>query len=245
MRFVDTMRDVPLTGSRTDHYLAAALDVFGRWSAWSVTNFPVNAHLPLRPQILSAGFDLNIGAATGHAIPAELDIELAWDWEDRSPQEIQLVGAFYDPAATPPVSAPGGLQFVPGGPLSSAASISFSAAGVPTLSAGSGSITELTPEPGDGESRRYKVVLVGFTADFTSTSRLAYAIYARARERVNPAVFSDFSPPGSARVNDPLPADVPVVPPVIHWTALPDADRYGAGAADIPSCGPCGGLCRV
>jgi hypothetical protein len=235
VHFVDTMRDVPLTGSRTDHYLAAALDVFGRWSAWRVTNFTVNATPPLRPQILSGGFDLNIPAASGRAIPADLDIELAWDWEDRSPQEIQLVGAFYDPAGTPPVSAPGGLQFTPGGPLSTAATISFSTAGVPTLNAGSGSVIELTPEPGDGESRRYKVVLTGYTADFTSTSRLAYAIYVRGRERVNPAVFSDFSPPGSARVNDPLPADVPVVPPVIHWTALPDATGIARARLTFPA----------
>ena len=235
VRFVDTMRDVPFTGSRTDHYLGAALDVFGRWSEWRVANYTLNAAAPLRPQVLGAKFILDTAAAVGRAIPADLEIEVAWDWEDRSPQEIQLVGVFYDPTGTPPAAAPGGLQIAPGGPLLAAASITFSAAGVPTLSVGSGSVEQLPPEPDDGESRRYKVVLTGYTADFNSVARLAYAVYTRGREQVNPGVFSDFAPPGSARVNDPLPADVPFIPPVITWTALPDATGMARARLTFPA----------
>jgi hypothetical protein len=235
VHYVDPMREVPLQGSRTDTYLCATLDVFGRWSEWRVANYTLSASAPLRPQILGAKFILNIAAASGHSIPAELEIELVWDWEDRSPQEIQLVGAFYNPTSTPPAAAPGGLQRAPGGPLFAAASISFSASGVPSLTAGSGSVTQLAAEPDDGESRRYKVVLTGYTADFTSTSRLAYAVYTRGREQVNPGVFSDFSPPGAARVNDPLPAEVPVIPPVINWTALPDASGMARARLTFPA----------
>ena len=235
VRFVDTLREVPFTGSRTDTYLAAALDVFGRWSAWRVANYTLNSAAPLRPQILGAKFNLNVAAAIGRSIPADLEIEVAWDWEDRSPQEIQLVGTFYDPAGSPPASAPGGLQIAAGGPFLAPISITFSAAGVPSLSAGSGSVVELPPEPDDGESRRYQVVLIGYTADFTSVSRLAYAVYARGREQVNPGVFSDFAPPASARLSDPLPADVPFVPPVIQWTALPDSTGMARARLTFPA----------
>jgi hypothetical protein len=64
---------------------------------------------------------------------------------------------------------------------------------------------------------------------------LAYALYARGREQVNPAVFSDFAPPGSARVNDPLPAEVPFIPPVILWTALPDATGMARARLTFPA----------
>jgi hypothetical protein len=235
VHFIDTMRSVPFTGSRTDTYLAAALDVFGRWSDWRVTDHTLDASAPLRPQLLGAKFNLNVPAASARIIPADLQFELVWDWEDRSPQEIQLAGVFYDPTSTPPVAPPNGLQRRMGGPLFPMPSIHFSAAGIPSLSAGVGTVTELSPQPDDGEIRRYQVVLTGYTADFTSRSRLAYAIYARGLERVNPAVLSDFCPPALARVNDPLPAVVPVIPPVINWTALPDATGTARARLTFPS----------
>jgi hypothetical protein len=219
--FIDLFRLQPLVGTRTDTYLVAATDIFGRWSGWTTATNAAAADPPSIPRILDVKFVLEVTAASGRSIPAALTVDFIWDWQDRSPRTIEFAGAFYS-GATPPATPPPGFQRVPGGPAGSTVVVSIPAAG-PLTVAGGGSAMQLAPQPGDAESRRYRLTITGFTADFTSFSRLRYAVFARASEAVNPALFSSFGAPFTAETRDPLPPSVPALAPVIHWTALPDA----------------------
>ena len=79
--------------------------------------------------------------------------------------------------------------------------------------------------PPSAESRRYRVTVEGVRCDFTSTSELAVAVFARAAERVRPSQLSAQVGPRIATAADPLPAPNPTLPVEILWTALPDATR--------------------
>jgi hypothetical protein len=134
---------------------------------------------------------------------------------------VEFAGAFYS-GATPPSTIPPGFERTPGGPPGSTILVSIPASG-PLTVAGGGSAVQLPGQAGDGENRRYRLTVIGFTADFTSVSQLRYAVFARASEAVNLALFSSFTAPFTAEMRDPLPPSVPPLTPVIHWAALPDA----------------------
>jgi hypothetical protein len=148
-----------------------------------------------------------VSAAVGRAIPAVLTVDFIWDWQDRSPAQVEFVGAFYN-GATPPSTIPPGFERTPGGPPGSTIVVSIPAAGPLTVTGG-GSAVQLPTQAGDGESRRYRLTVTGFTADFTLVSQLRYAVFARASEAVNPALFSSFTTPFTAETRDPLPPSVP------------------------------------
>jgi hypothetical protein len=219
--FFDLFRLQPLTAPRIDTYLAAATDIFGRWSAWSTANSTAAPDPPSIPGILGVKFELNSSAAVGRAIPAVLTIDFIWDWQDRSPAQVEFAGAFYG-GTTPPPTVPPGFQRTPGGSPGSTIIVSIPASGPLTVTGG-GSAVQLPAQADDAESRRYRLTVTGFTADFTSASQLRYAVFGRASEAVNPALFSSFTAPFTAETRDPLPPSVPPLPPVIHWAALPDA----------------------
>ncbi len=236
---VANARPAPLIGSREDTYLCAAVDVFGRWSQWTSVKHSVEAEGPGPPRVLEAR--LVMGVQNGpRSLAAELHVELVWDWQDRRPEAIELRGAFFPAGGAPPAAAPAGVQAVPGGAPGSPEVLAYDGADSIIDPPGDGvDAAGLPPEPEDGDSRRYRVILRGFSADFGAGPRLAYALYARAREQVNPGLFSAFTTPVVARASDPLPPgpqplarDVP-----IHWAALPDATglaraRFTCPAAD-------------
>ena len=68
-------------------YLVAAQDLFGRWSDWSEVAYSAPMDEPAAPTVVSVALT-EAGALT---------VDFAWDWSDRSPEFVELVGAFADP----------------------------------------------------------------------------------------------------------------------------------------------------
>src|SRR5206468_2098073 len=83
---------------------------------------------PARPQVLNVSFALDGPTPGPRALRADLLVEVAWDWEDRRPQQIELRGAFFPAGTTPPAAPPSGLQLAPGGPAGTAVLLTFDAA---------------------------------------------------------------------------------------------------------------------
>ena len=239
--YFDTNRTVPLTGSRNDLYEVFVQDVFGRCSNWNTISHALSPGGPDIPTVMELRFNPDLASAVGRSLPATLQVDLVWDWEDKGPSEIELVGMFFSTSS--PGSAPTGLQFSSGGATSPSARLVFSqpAGGgnseVPALTGATGTVVILPAESGDGEAVRYRITLPGFTLDFSSLSRLSYAVFARAREKVNPALPSPFSPAVSINVMDPLPAEPPLISPDLRWSSLPDATgmaRYKVSFPAVP-----------
>jgi hypothetical protein len=226
-QFIDFFRSQPVTGTRTDIYLAAATDIFGRWSTWSTVAQPASPDPPALPHILDAKFQLNVSAVVGRAIPATLLIDFLWDFQDRSPSTVEFRGEFASTGISTG-AVPAGFQHIPGGPPDPPVIVTIPLSGPPTVTGG-GSAVELPAQPDDGESRRYRLTVIGLTADFTPVSRLSYAVFARASEAVSPTLFSDFTPAFLTQTRDPLPPTVPPLVPQIHWAALPDASGTARG----------------
>ncbi|MCB9235564.1 MAG: hypothetical protein H6581_28165 [Bacteroidia bacterium] len=237
--YIDTNRIVPFTGSRTDRYEVAVQDVFGRFSDWATVDHSLSPKGPDIPALLEVKILLDMATVAGRSVGASLQIDLVWDWEDRGPKQIQLRGKFF--TGDDPGPAPAGMQKSSGGPAGVTATLTFSQPlgggqnELPVLAGSPGTVAILPPESGDGEAVRYRVTLEGFTMDFSAVSRLYYAVYARAAEKVNPAVFSGSSAGLSTVIVDPLPADPPVVSPDLRWTALPDANGYARYKVAFPA----------
>jgi hypothetical protein len=62
-----------------------------------------------------------------------------------------------------------------------------------------------------------------FPCDFTGVSEVAYAVFARAAERIRATELSAPVGPLITRFPDPIPPVEPVLPVDLRWTALPDA----------------------
>jgi hypothetical protein len=238
--FVDTARAVPLTGGRSDTYMVAAQDVFGRWSSWAEAPHAIAADPPPPPpQLLGSEFKLK-SPKSGRIVGADLEVTFAWDWADRTPTFIQLFGRFFDPKAEPPTSIPSGMvhKLVPAG-NEAPWTLQFSSINNPPVSfpTGGPNVVMLPVQSGDGDVRRYKLTDFFFDLDFGSASRLAYATWARIALAVNQPgpVYGTQSAPVVARAADPLPLAPPTVVPEINWTALPDAMGVARASLSFPA----------
>jgi len=67
-------------------YAVAAQDIFGRWSPWQITSYDSANEPPQAPSILAVQLDL----------AGNVTVDFSWDWSDRSPEFMELVGAFED-----------------------------------------------------------------------------------------------------------------------------------------------------
>ncbi len=219
--FTDPVSPLPLDGVAVARYMAIGLDVFARWSPWRLVSYSARAGPVQTPGLLAVDLVTNVAARNGRRVPAKLVVEVAWDWSDRSPDRIELMGAFLPASGALPAAAPADVPFGPGGP----AVVRFDAAGAPSLgSAHPGSVVEVPANPPDAERRRYKVTLDGVICDYTSASEVAFAVWARGAEKVRPAVAGPVTGPRVARAPDPIPPDPPALPAIdLIWTALPDA----------------------
>ncbi|MFE7375674.1 hypothetical protein ACFU6E_13405 [Bacillus cereus] len=72
-------------------YGVAAQDIFGRFGPWSTVTYQGRDEESQIPSILSLSVDLS-GMVT---------VEFAWDWSDRSPEFVELVGAYGDETNNP------------------------------------------------------------------------------------------------------------------------------------------------
>jgi hypothetical protein len=252
--FSDTEAALPLAPpDNNTRYLVAGVDVFGQWSSWSLASAALSPAPIAKPGIRSAQFNLDVAAATGHSVPATLQIDFAWDWRDRSPGQIRFTGSF--------VAAPSGglgpaflagMQMANAGLITPPAILTFSYASnaeastvapsvkIPTINLGH-SVAEpvvvLKTADFDADEPRvlYRVEITGFKLDFSSATELDYALYVTAAEFIRPGEFSE--PTDSAvqfigaliRTMDPFPPVVTFAPPAISWTALPDATGKARG----------------
>jgi len=237
----------PLSGSSVTTYAAAQLDVHGRWGPWQLTTHALVADPVQKPVLNDVRIELPATLPTaGPVVPnAVLQVEVSWDWADRSPDRIEISGRFV-PLGPPPVSV-NGFQSSSTGPVGSfALTVGFSAAGIPSVRvpssptdavvlAQAASVIEVTdpnspsgsgPPSGSAASqvRRYRVTLPVMSLSFATAGQLAYAVSARAAEQVRPTELSGPVEPRATTVSNPFPAPTPALPPVtVLWTAQPDA----------------------
>lgn len=231
--FTDPVSAVPLAGSATSRHMVIGLDSFGRWSAWRLVAYTASAPPVQVPGLFSASLQTNVAARTGRLVPASLEVELAWDWSDRSPDRIELTGQFFSAGGAPPATPAGAVPFGPGG----AVVIRFGAAGAPFIGSGhAGTVIEVPQNPPDAERRRYRLTLTGITCDYTTVAEVAFAAWARAAEAVRPSALGNFAGPVVARAPDPIPPVPPTLPPIdLIWTALPDATGRARAVLRWPS----------
>jgi len=242
-RFVVPMS--PLPDNVT--YLVAGIDVFGRWSSWRLKPYSVGELPVQKPGLHSATLvppdNATLRSLSGRAVPCTLEVELSWNWSDRSAFSIEVAGRFFAVTAdesyfprpaqiVPPIVPPDptflqGLGLGPGDPVvGSAITISFDAVGNPTVPSPH-SITVLRPPsdipPGtppdppadpNADVRRYRLTVVDVQCDYTSISALAYAVFARGAEvRLSGGTRTASSPGGWVGPATTRLAD-PILPPL-------------------------------
>ncbi len=253
--YSDTKCALPLALPATnERYLVAGLDVFGLWSSWSSASASLAPAPVTKPAVRSAQFIVDTAHATGHVVPATLQIDFGWDWHDRAPSSIRFTGQFLTAPATGlgPTAYLSGLQLKPGAAASAPATVNFAytnaadAAGVspsakiPVIDAAH---TEVGPvvvlkttdfNPSEPQVT-YRVEISGFTLDFTTATEIDFALYVTGSEYIRPTLWSDPTDPAMkfigalVRTFDPFPPVINFAPPSISWTALPDATGKARG----------------
>lgn len=246
-RFHHDRSAVPFVGSLTQQYYVAAQNVFGIWSNWNIATHTLVARPPQTPRAVSALLKTKHEGVSTHIYPgSQLEMVIGWDWEDRTPFEIQLAGYFVSPPnPNPPVTVQGVVIGNSGG-TTERYRIRFSG-NTPQLfkldaannliavpvgegeakedpSASAGSSNGL-PSASNTDMRTYRVTLKNITLDFNSTTRLYFTAYARASEVKAPAVFSPFAKPIVINAADPVPRNPPLFVPDIKFATLPDANN--------------------
>ena len=261
-----TMPDeaIPLAGTAVTSYAAAPIDVHGRWGTWEAVTHTASAPAVQQPGLGDVTLELPaVIVGTGPAAAGcRLTCEVSWDWSDRSPDRIEISGAFRPVEPVPETATMPAGQFAVdstapalGVPLT----VAFTAGGVPSIApAAAGSpasvlaltqaatVTEIKeagvmaggPSPNDPDQiRRYRVTVPIMSVSFSTVSELAYAVSARAAERVRPAELSEPTAPlRMAKIADPFPAPPPTLPNVtVLWTAQPDAAGRARTVLSWPS----------
>jgi hypothetical protein len=246
-RFHHSRSAVPFAGSLTQQYYMAAQNVFGIWSNWTIAAHTLVARPPQTPRIISILLTPKDAGVSTHIYPgSQLEIVLGWDWEDRTPFEIQLAGYFVTPPdPNPPVTVQGIVTGNSGGsteryrirfngivPQLFKLDAANNLVPVPVaegevkedLSASAGS-SNGQPSASNTDMRTYRVKFKNINLNFTSATRLYFTAYARASEAKNPVVFSPFSRPIVINVADPVPRNPPLFIPDIRFATLPDANN--------------------
>jgi hypothetical protein len=253
--FKDAVGALPLDGSSTTRYLAAGIDVFGRWSSWTPASIKLVAGPVTPPGLRTISLKPGALPTSGTVVPYTLSIEFAWDWTDRSPAAIRITGKFVSPGTGlgPPYQS--GLALSNTGAVGGALTLSWDYTGadpatvpanqiLPTITSGQAGTVTFTSDSGQPPANnvmRYLVQLTGLELDFASANDLYLALYAQAAEHVRPGEWSDHvdqnAPPTAyigrvVRAPNPLPPVVKFTPPSINWTALPDAMQKARGVLD-------------
>ncbi len=221
--FKDAAGHLPITGNAVTKYLAAGIDVFGRWSPWTPASVSLAAAAVTQPGLRQIVFSVGKLPSSGTVVPYTLSIEVAWDWTDRSPGVIRITGRFVGAHTHLGPAYLSGLALsndgAPGAPLlltwdygaNDPATIPPDLV-LPTIdSAHTGTVVLANdpPKPGDPPTKqmRYRVTITkGVNLDFGVHDRLYLAVYATACERIRPGEWSSPIDPNAPTTNPPTPA---------------------------------------
>lgn len=208
----------PLAVPATTTYAAAAQDLFGQWSEWEQAPSPGVAEEAQAPLIRSVHVD-GSGA---------LVVDFGWDWSDRSPEFIELAGAWmHDPDRAVAIARIdfGGAAEGHAGPANI---VPLAANMAPSPSWGAAQ-----DAPGHDPGARFYRWQTTVTPDFAGLRWREFGVRARGQRHLhhiadagNPDFgTSAFIPPVVTRIwSDQKPA-APSVPPLEAplWASLPDA----------------------
>lgn len=250
--YVDPERELPLFGSALSRYFAAGIDIFGRWSEFREIPHTGEAIPSQRPIIHSVQLALpNPAGPYPPPAPAEvgvnLEIEFSWEWSDRRAAQIQLAGQFFTAKTIPPPAAPAGFSIHSNNAPHALITVDFDLNGNPTGST-LGTVVRLADVPVEAGDPplppapgliQYRLIVENLTAVFPAGNpyAVAYAVYARALERVRVPVpeHSPWSPPQSSEMPDPRRPAVVSLPAEVQFTAFPDATKKGRGRLSWPA----------
>jgi hypothetical protein len=250
----DAAGQLPIDGTATTRYLAAGIDVFGRWSGWTEADAALNAAPITQPGLRKAAWNVGALPASGKVVPCTLTIELLWNWVDRSPGVIRISGNFIPAGSSLGPAYLSGLAMSNTGPIGPPLLLTWNYgandpatvlpnAVLPAIDAShTGTVELINDVTGvtNNQVMQYRVTLQGFALDYSLADEIDLALYATATEQVRPAEWSDpidpnapASPPAYigriAKAYNPLPPVVNFTPPSINWTALPDAYNKARG----------------
>lgn len=229
--FVDGVFPDPAAPTGTYTYCAIGQNRWGLWSSWSQAQMSVPDELPQLPVLVGVRLRPVDPQSAASTQPADISIDVSWDWHTRSPSRIEMAAALDDgtgvPSSNPPAEA-----FAPTGsatPLALSWGVGGSGATVepPTLPAGSGSVMRSEPDLPAGDTTppeevgRYTMT-IPVTLDFTTAEQVRVICWIRGTERVT-GLTSSWSAPSSATVHSPVPPVTPGPPGPLQWTSLADA----------------------
>lgn len=257
---------IPFKGSEVHKYFIAGWDVFGRWSNFIPLNYVANAVKKQNPGVMSVRLsktnpdDISDLSPINPNVTCKLELELGWNWVDRTPSKIQIAGLFFNAANDlPPQFQPNYFALTSVDNSSPIITISFDALGNPSTTLGTvNNIINTAETPTD--LRKIKLVINNIIAAFPAGApfAVAYAVYVRGLEkvRINPLpedwgdwtkVFPSPLPADWAtrnlgetkgylsRMEDPRPPAATTLPATIQFTAMPDATKTGRGRLNWPT----------
>lgn len=250
-RFSDNSAPVSYMTSLVFDYIVSGLDVFNRWSAWRKTSHSSSPPPVQKPGIHLVNFIQDGSPTADGSIPYIIEIDFSWNQDDRRVHAIDFLSKLF---ALTPGAVPGAAAntFQLSNTLAGTALLRllFDSAGKPRLPAGSPFTIDLPVipvplDPPDPNILRFLLRVHGASLRFPAgTTKLGYAVYARAYERVREpdpntdavvSVPSDVTNPIVATVVDPRQPDTPVLTPSLSWTALPDATGLARGVLQWPA----------
>lgn len=244
---VQPEEELPFKGSEVHKYFVAGWDVFGQWSHFLKLNHIAQSPPKQNPGIMHVNLrkthpdDVSDLSPNNPIVHCTLEVEIGWNWADRSPKRIEVSGTFFNASNNnPPVTHPNHMSLSAADHSTPVIVISFDSAGNPSSSLGSvTSIINTVETPSD--LRKIKLIVDGVQASFLGVApyAVAYAVYVRGLEtvRISPAPedWSAWSDGIVTRMEDPRPPAATVLPATVLFTALPDATKIGRGKLTWPS----------
>lgn len=238
----------PETGNATKDYYVAAMDVFGRWSAFQKTESILPAAPLINADIISGKFVIDTNGVTEktpHIYKNNTTLELivAWHWDDRSPSEIVIGGHFVNVPAPPATidtnAIPKNAGVTLDNTLVSAINISIAfkndvpyvkdmATGVAPDYKAPATEAEVvidTVNSAAPNTIAYKIRIKKVSLNFESKSKLGFAAYVRSSEKNTPALYTAYGQVKMIYANDPIPRPAPPILPNVNWSSLPDANN--------------------